>query len=410
MDFATEGARIGVKASVLRLLSEMVPFKEANEWISKSKDNEEFWERVDSMPPQISLALHKEELLMDEGKDFPKGSIEPDIFNYFQANCISSGVEPLLANTTSISLSSNAIIESILEADGWKNVEENVFSFGDFSCEIDALRVMCDSFISGASTWKVCPFDGIRIEYTKIEEFLQKIDPRILPALNNVFSKLQNFSYHNSDEFIEDASFVVEEDALKEFETFEIDDKIVDELAHLMNAVTEAVLANPECAEHCAIDDATMLKTENLVMQMQMPFPQRTAFALTPRMISERTGANEDGEEGFEQGSLAQLLFCDNAGNPMPMPYQSRSIELPASSMHGCCSAAIRKYVALVLSENSFKAAPTSVLDVLTDYTEEMIKTIAQFTKGKRKAFKTETEALNSTMLEIGVITKPSLQ
>ena len=421
-DFAENSSRIGVKDSVLRLLFDIYKYEDSREWICQSKNETEFWERVDSLPPEISLQLHNEELKMEEGKDFPHGSIDPIYFQYFQANCILNDIDPLPANRKTLQLLPAAAIEEILLNDKWKKVDESTFSFKDISFELYPLELMCNSYIYNKASWVNCPYDDLRLNYIKMFDFInENVDQRLKPACTNIYNKMQKFEYINSDMFIEDISLLLDndqKDTVKNIESFSLDEELVVKLVNLMEEAEAIFMDNkhPSYSEPTDVDDSTMIRTEALISQLHLPFPQRGAFALTPSMISARIGNQAPSEEGkeqqepFEHGTLAELLFCDAIGNPMPMPYQNTAVDVPSQSLHNFCFTAIRKFVAMVLTDNQITAAPSSVLDVLTDYTQGLIRMLAQYPKSKSKKYPNQSEALKQAMLEIGFIPKPSLQ
>ena len=421
-DFATNSSRIGVKDSVLRLLFDIYKYEDTREWICKANNETEFWERVDTLPPEISIQLHNEELKMEEGKDFPQGSIDPVFFEHFQANCILNDIPTLPANRTTLQLIPAQIVEDILKNDEWEKIDENTFSYKDFSFEIYPLQLMCNSYIYNTASWVNCPYEPLRANYLKICDFMEEnVEASLKPGCANVYNKMQHFYYLNSDMFTEDIYLLLTNDKqpiLKSIEPFSLDEEIISKFVSLMEQAEVYFKENkePSYSQPKEIDDSTIMRTENLINQLHLPFPQRGAFALTPAMISARIGNNppssEDGkkQEPFEHGSLAELLFCDSTGNPMPMPYQNSAVDIPSQSLHNFCFTAIRKFVAMVLSDNQITAAPASVLDVLTDYTQGLIRTLAQYPKAKSKKYPTQAEALKQAMLEIGFIPKPSLQ
>ncbi|EAY17852.1 hypothetical protein TVAG_010760 [Trichomonas vaginalis G3] len=386
-DFALVSTKLGVKESVLRILMDQAPYTDTALWIMAAESNDAFWERVNSLPPLIVLELHKQELLVElTGKDFPDGSIDPFVFDYFQANCISSDIEPIPANPIAIPLTTPEMIVDLLQnTKGWSyDEEEKLWNCADILFDVEALQYMCDAYIGNGNTWINCPYEPIRNEYSRIAEYIEKIDQTFSPALSVIWRKLRQFKYCNSREFVRDMALMLPRSDLKEFDSFEIAPAIVKALGQLMVDAENIVHQNLVPSPHPPIDDITISKAEALSAQMALPFPQRTAFALTPSMISARLGTTAETGQ-YEKGSLAELLFCDSEGQPIPLPYQNCSIDFPSAPPSSFTRVALRRFVSLVIKENEFNSAPSSVIDILTDLSEGILKNISQDAKRKSK-------------------------
>jgi len=408
---STISALFGIKESGLRVLQNRVPFRDTFEYIINSSDSHVFWRNIDSLPPSISMDIHRIDLeIENDDKAFNEGSFHPVLFDFFEAKCISSGSEPLGANSAAISLVSLSFIISFLsDKDGWSS-NDNLKSWtcSNETFHVEILKSMCDSYIIDGKPWFMCPISQLREAYLVMDSFLESLDPRCAPVLNGIWKKMRSFSYTTRDQFINDMMGIAPD--LNRIPNFLLDHPSIQLLSMLMINAKDSIKSSPLPAYRSPVSELTMLRTESLITQMSLPLPQRTAFSLTPQMISARNGTLSD-DNPYEVGSVAELLFCDSYGDPIPLPHMTSRIEIPTSTVSQFCKSIFKRFIANGLIEKGFQEAPEPALDILVDTFNELLKTLVHTSIPLKKNKNiSEIALIEKSLKESGLSVKPVMK
>ena len=411
-DFSTKGAFLGVKELILRFLYHKIPFEDTFQYIFNSSTNEIFWERVDSLPLNISLEAHKIELEIENNdKDFTDQSISPNLFEFFEAKCLSQSSETLGANEMAFLSTNNNIINNFLSKESnWTfNEITKIWVFEKNEFQLDLLINLCDCFISNGKTYLICPYNDLRINYLEIEKLLINKNENYNIIKLPIINKMKNFHYLKSNDFKLDLIHILDESEINLIPNFELNSIIINNLINLMNNVKNYLLNNPQPSPHFPINEITLMRTESLITQMSLPLPQRNAFSLTPQMINARLGDFLN-DNPYEIGSIAELLFCDAIGEPVTLPFQSSKIEIPTNSSEPIFKSIFRRFISMELIDQGFNNISESSLEIIVDSFHEVIKSLVHTAKPLIQNNNVDQKnAFRNALLSSGYYIKPFL-
>ncbi|KAK8899403.1 hypothetical protein M9Y10_001719 [Tritrichomonas musculus] len=410
-DIDSIAKNLEINQNVLDYLHERIQHPDIFQYFTNVTRQSAFWNLIDeSLPTGISLELHSIEVSFPcTDRDFPPDTLTPYFQDFYSADKIQKSGEFNFSCPYAFTKFSYEQIEEILNSiNGWKKNKSKKWTLYDSEFSKESLEMMCNSCISETKPYLFVDDDEVREAYLNCQKTINKIDKSY--DTSNVCAALRSFSVKTGDDFAKLVKgMAVSKNNLPKFN---LSDSVIDGLSDLMFAVRNYFESRSDLPKVQKSEKWIESRAVNLDKQMELPFEKRYAFVETSQILQARSGLLVD--KPFVNYSVAELLFGNNNGDVMPLPYINGNAEIQSGSSVPFCHAAFRKFVSRQLIERGYTTTTDSVIDILADFTQIYIKKVAQDAAAIKKDSSTAAtrdilfQALSNNQSDI--VTNPHLK